>query len=92
MITLRNDFHQTHAPLSKAYAAAGPGETQALYLSPRVVTRLRRTLCGVTGCTCGDALGCRGPQGTATHQIQIQACQDGGVVLYLMPVTSNATL
>ena len=85
MITLYNDFHQTHATLSKAYAAAGPGETQIIYLSRRVVQRLHRTLCGTSGCICGDALGCRGTQGTATHQIQIQAYPDGDCVLYLIP-------
>jgi len=85
MITLRNDFHQTHANVSQVLPTPGPGEMQIIYLSPRVVKRLRRTLCGVAGCCCGDALGCRGLQGSATHQIHTQPHEDGGGMLYLTP-------
>jgi len=50
-ITLTNEFHNTSINL-----VPGPGG-----LSPRQVTRARRALCGIAGCTCGGDCGERGP-------------------------------
>lgn len=53
-ITIQNDFHHTEATV---YLECLPAE-----LTERHVRRIRRTLCGIEGCTCGGALSERGPQ------------------------------
>lgn len=55
MVTLRNNFHN-------ASARVRVGE-----LSEATVRRVRKTLCGIKGCTCGDGLGMRGPQELGHH-------------------------
>ena len=52
-ITLKNTYHCTEARIR----VAEEGET---LLSRGTVNRVRRALCGIKGCTCGDALGSRG--------------------------------
>lgn len=51
--TLRNNFHGTEITIT-------PGANGVL--SDSQARDIRKTLCGVDGCTCGDGLGCRGPQ------------------------------
>ncbi len=51
-ITLKNNFHNTSVNLRVS------GEK----LSAPQVKRARRALCGISGCTCGNELGQRGPQ------------------------------
>lgn len=48
--TITNSFHHTEYTL---YVA------DDMVLSPRQVKRCRRALCGIIGCTCGDAIGGR---------------------------------
>ena len=56
-ITLTNDFHNTSVSLRPKAARSG-----ALYISAGQVRKARRTLCGISGCECGDAAGCRPAQ------------------------------
>jgi hypothetical protein len=51
-VTLTNNFHNTSVTLTMA----------SLFPSVFQVKRARKTLCGVTGCTCSDVMGMRGPQ------------------------------
>lgn len=51
--TIKNDYHNTTAQVR--YAGDGA-------LSAAVTRRVRATLCGISGCTCGGNLGERGPQ------------------------------
>lgn len=53
MITLHNDFHNTHIRLR---AELGQPLTRSQ------VKRARTALCGIRGCTCGGNLRERGPQ------------------------------
>ena len=53
-ITLSNEFHNTEINLIAKIDARGN-----VWLSKGQVSRARRTLCGIGGCTCGDAAGCR---------------------------------
>ncbi len=50
MFTLRNDFHGTSVRVRG-------GE-----MSRATVNRVKRTLCGIKGCTCSGQLGTRGEQ------------------------------
>lgn len=50
--TIRNSFHNTEARV----------RTMTGELSPSQIRRVRNTLCGAAGCTCGGNLGERGPQ------------------------------
>ena len=52
-VTLYNDFHN-----SQTDRRLRAGDT----ISPQRVQAIRRSLCGIGGCLCGDALGMRGPQ------------------------------
>jgi hypothetical protein len=54
-ITIANDFHNSTARVR----VNATGET---YLSAATVRRVRRTLCGISDCTCGGFLGQRGKQ------------------------------
>jgi len=54
MIEIRNDFHNVAARVRIRRLPAR--------LSPAQIARVRRILCGVSGCTCGGALGERGRQ------------------------------
>jgi hypothetical protein len=51
-ITLRNDFHDTEANLI----------VRNDMISATQARRAQKALCGLKDCTCGDGLGCRGPQ------------------------------
>ena len=51
--TIRNDFHGTVARVQVGASGC---------LSKSQVNRVRRTLCGCGGCTCGGDLSERGPQ------------------------------
>lgn len=53
-ITIRNNYHNTEASVTVNRLPAD--------ISKRQVDRIRRALCGISGCTCGNALGARGPQ------------------------------
>jgi len=53
MITLRNDFHNSTVRL---HAQLGDE------LTPAQIKRAKNTLCGISGCACGGALGQRGRQ------------------------------
>ena len=59
LITLINDFHSTAANVRTADG----------WLSKGQVKRIRRTLCGIDGCTCGGELGERGAQDYAVVDI-----------------------
>lgn len=50
-VTVTNSFHHTEYTL---YV-----NDENMVLSPRQVERSRRALCGIIGCTCGDAIGSR---------------------------------
>jgi hypothetical protein len=67
-ITLKNNFHN-----SEAVVIAKDG-----YISPRQAKDARNKLCGISGCTCGDSLGCRGPQDVDYQPVQ----DDNGKVEY----------
>ena len=53
-ITLSNEFHGTKINMVAKLANGGNA-----YLTKSQVARARRALCGINGCTCGDAAGCR---------------------------------
>lgn len=53
-ITLCNEFHNTEINLVAKIDACGN-----MLLSNGQVSKARRTLCGIDGCKCGDAAGCR---------------------------------
>jgi len=52
IVTLANDFHNVVTTLRPKNGR----------LSARQVKKVRKALCGIAGCCCGDALGRRGPQ------------------------------
>jgi len=76
-ITLKNDFHHTRVSLKSRHGHR---------LSPGQVTRARRELCGIDGCTCGGYCGERGPQSTpdGRARIAIHPTEDGGADLELI--------
>lgn len=51
-VTLRNSFHNT----SRTILVPAKGTR---VLSPRAVRDIKRALCGIPGCVCGDGLGMR---------------------------------
>jgi hypothetical protein len=53
IITITNDFHNSEARCRP---------TDSGWLTHRQVRRIRRTLCGIDGCTCGGTLSERGRQ------------------------------
>ncbi len=53
-ITITNDFHSSAA---RVRVSSLPAD-----LTPSQIARVRRTLCGIDGCTCGGPLSERGPQ------------------------------
>jgi hypothetical protein len=66
MITLTNDFHNTSIRVR-------PHGNFPARISPSQTARIRRALCPVYACSCGDALGTRGPQFTdAGQRLDIQ--------------------
>lgn len=68
-ITLTNNFHGTSAR-TRAHA------DRETLLTARTVRRLSRALCGIPCCTCGGAVGERGPQ-----PVQVRAMPAGEVML-----------
>ena len=52
IITLTNNFHGTTATVRPIPERQGVG-----YISRRTVLRLRRALCGISGCMCGGQFG-----------------------------------
>jgi len=50
LIKITNSFHNSEA-------VCRPSDNG--YLSPSQVRRLRKKLCGIEGCTCGDCVGAR---------------------------------
>ncbi len=66
LVTLTNNFHATSSRVRTGKA------------SPETVRRVRRELCGIAGCTCGDDIGVRGPQRTDDgRRVNIDANPDG---------------
>ena len=63
MTTLTNIYHRTTAQTRATEADLDRiGNTQPEYRTPserRLVARLRKKLCGVSGCTCCDDMGVR---------------------------------
>ena len=53
-ITLSNEFHNTKIEMVAQLDGQGN-----VWLSKGQVVKARRALCGIEGCTCGDAAGCR---------------------------------
>ena len=54
MITLTNDFHNTEATVRIAELQPG----QVRQISRSTYNRIRRELCGMSDCQCGDVRGC----------------------------------
>ncbi len=77
-IKITNDFHHTTARVR----GNQQGET---LLSASIVRRVRRDLCGIAGCTCGGALGQRGPQRHGASLLDIAAMPNGEVLLRIIP-------
>lgn len=75
-ITLRNNFHNTEVKLriNKVYCGGAVGK-----LSAHQIKRARNILCGIQGCTCGDELGCRGPQ---DYYVEVVYDNMSGKVIY----------
>lgn len=71
-VTITNDFHDTEAKVRVASLPANLSRSQ--------IARVRRTLCGISGCTCGGYLSERGPQ---TVEI-VPTSAEGDVCLYAM--------
>lgn len=61
LVTLTNDFHNTDVTLRCEVLSHIYGEA-TIYPSESQIKRAKRELCGIDGCTCSDAAGCRGPQ------------------------------
>ena len=71
-VILRNDFHDSEAVV----------RTRGGRLTRRQVRRARRKLCGISTCTCGNAVGTRGLQRLPDGRLlQIEHDYDGGVTL-----------
>ena len=69
--TIRNDFHNS----STTARVGDSGE-----LRPWQIKRIRKALCGISGCTCGGNLGERGPQDC---DIDFRGYRDGDLVIVL---------
>lgn len=67
--TLTNSFHRTD--LRAVVPENG-------WLTASQVRRVRRTLCGVAGCTCGDDLSMRGRQEWAVADVDTRPIEYGG--------------
>ncbi len=73
-LTLKNNFHSTSVEL----------ECSGGRLSAKQVANARKTLCGVSGCTCGGNAGERGPQRLADgRRFAVVPDSDGGVEIEL---------
>ena len=68
-VTIKNEYHNSAARIR----VRTDGET---ILSRATVRRVRRALCGISGCDCGGVLGERGWQAVA-----IDAMPDGTVMV-----------
>jgi hypothetical protein len=73
-LTLTNSFHNTEARVRPI--PQGDGYS---FISRKTALRLRRELCGVTGCTCGGEFGQRGGK---THIDVINETSDRGYLVY----------
>lgn len=76
MITLKNDFHNTEVRLNPK------GGT----LSASQIRRSEKVLCGIDGCTCGDAGGMRGQQ---DYEVEFDMSWDGKMSAIVSPVGEN---
>lgn len=54
-IEVGNDFHNTTAA-ADAFFRAG---SDAIYITRATAKRIKSVLCGISDCTCGDAIGAR---------------------------------
>ncbi len=61
--TIRNDFHNTASTIRCEGLSHIWNEVE-IKPSLSQIKKLRRELCGIEGCTCGDDVGARGPQRT----------------------------
>lgn len=82
-ITLRNDFHNTEVNT----------RIRDTRLTRRQLDRIRRSLCGIKGCTCGDSLGSRGPQDDPESVELLRAAADEirchGTAEVLVPIVPD---
>lgn len=60
-VTLTNDFHNTSTTLICETLSHIYGEV-TIRPSVNQIRRAKKALCGISGCTCSDDAGCRGPQ------------------------------
>ena len=68
-VTITNDYHNSRANVR----VNASGETM---LTRSTVLRVRRKLCGISGCMCGGVLGQRGNQ-----TVEISAMADGEAMI-----------
>lgn len=64
LVTLRNDFHNTEVTL-RAEVLSHIWHTATIYPSKAQAKRAKKVLCGISGCTCSNDFGTRGPQALA---------------------------
>jgi hypothetical protein len=79
-IELINDFHDTAHTVLARHSGGSPYR-----LTQRQVRRLRETLCGVKGCTCGGYLGERGNQFVGIEPIYDDGKEDGALLWIKSP-------
>lgn len=70
-ITLTNEFHNSAVNVRATIDAAGRAT-----LTKSQVDSARRTLCGISGCICGDVAGCRPVQVVEYAQGRYEIAQD----------------
>jgi hypothetical protein len=71
-ITLKNDFHNTEVGVYAVEITSGTsGRTVGYLLSAQQTRRVRKRLCGIAGCACGDDLSLRGPQDFGDYSVDI---------------------
>ena len=66
--TLRNNFHNTQVNVRCQGVQHMAGEIN-IKLSATQIKRVKRALCGVAGCTCGNDASLRGPQETRGNRL-----------------------
>ena len=71
-ITLRNDYHNTEVNMRPRNGRLTKGQ----------IDIAKRQLCGVKGCACGDAMGCRGKQAVRIEIIIDRAGNVAGAYIY----------
>ena len=75
-ITLSNDFHSSSVVLDVPVLSHIHNEIEIQAITKRQAAKARRTLCGISGCTCGGEFGQRGRQETNGKRLRLPPWAD----------------